>query len=142
MGAPVVHFEIIARDGKRAQEFYRTLFGWNIDSNNPMAYGLVTTGVKKGINGGVGQAEAGHQPYVTVYASVKNPQECLNKAVAMGARVVVPVTVIPNMVTYALFADPEGNLVGIVEDMPSPKAKAKSAPRRKRRASKVRKRRK
>ncbi len=142
MGAPVVHFEIMSRDGKRAQEFYSSLFGWNIDSNNPWAYGMVKTGVKMGINGGVGQVDSDKQPYVTLYAQVENAQACLDRAVGMGARVVLPVTVMPNMVTYALFSDPQGNLVGIVEGPQTlPKAKRKAAPRKKR-ASKARGRRK
>lgn len=114
MAAPVVHFEINARDAKRAQEFYANLFGWKINANNSIRYGLVDTGVKMGINGGIAQAE-GEKPFVTFYAQVENPRKYLDKAVDLGAKVVVPVTVIPNMVTFALFADPDGNLVGIVE---------------------------
>jgi predicted enzyme related to lactoylglutathione lyase len=137
MGAPVVHFEINARDGKKAQAFYADLFGWNIDANNPMAYGLVDTGLKKGINGGIGQVEAGKLPFITFYAAVAEPQACLDKAVSLGGKVVLPVTEIPNMVTFALFADPEGNIVGIVKDtMPPPKPKPRrSAARKTRRAT-------
>ena len=137
MGAPVVHFEIMAKDGKRAQEFYRSLFQWDINANNPMNYGLVNTGTKKGTQGGVGQVDANMQPYVTVYAEVGDIQGYLDKAVGLGGRVVLPVTEIPNMVTYALFADPDGNVVGLVKSSaPPPKAK-KAAP--KKRASKPKK---
>ncbi len=34
MAQKVVHFEIIGKDGKKLQEFYSALFGWNIDANN------------------------------------------------------------------------------------------------------------
>jgi predicted enzyme related to lactoylglutathione lyase len=114
MGAPVVHFEINARNAKQAQKFYSQLFGWKIDARNPIGYGLVDTGVKMGINGGIAQAE-GEKPFVTFYVQVEKLQRYLDKAVRLGAKVVVPVTVIPNMVTFALFADPDGNFVGIVE---------------------------
>lgn len=33
----------------------------------------------------------------------------------MGGKTVVPVTEIPDMVTFAQFADPEGNVVGLVK---------------------------
>jgi hypothetical protein len=33
----------------------------------------------------------------------------------MGGKTVVPVTEIPNVVTFALFQDPEGNMVGIIK---------------------------
>jgi predicted enzyme related to lactoylglutathione lyase len=127
MGAPVTHFEITARDSRRLQQFYSDLFGWKIDANNPMNYGMVDTGVKMGINGGVGQVMEGKQPWVTFYVQVENPQHYLERAVSLGANVVVPVTVVPNVVTFALFSDLEGNLVGIVE---GPQAPPKEKPKR------------
>jgi predicted enzyme related to lactoylglutathione lyase len=41
MGQPVVHFEVIGKDGEKLIGFYSDLFGWNIDANNPMNYGVV-----------------------------------------------------------------------------------------------------
>jgi uncharacterized protein len=41
MGRPVVHFEIMGRDGEALKRFYGELFDWRIDSSNPMNYGLV-----------------------------------------------------------------------------------------------------
>ena len=35
MGQPVVHFEIIAKDGEALKGYYSELFGWEIDSDNP-----------------------------------------------------------------------------------------------------------
>ena len=31
MANPVVHFEVLGKDGERLQQFYRDLFGWKID---------------------------------------------------------------------------------------------------------------
>ena len=36
MGAPVVHFEIMGGKGSELETFYRELFGWKFNSNNPM----------------------------------------------------------------------------------------------------------
>jgi hypothetical protein len=44
MGAPVVHFEIMGGEGGQLEKFYSELFGWKINSNNPMKYGVVDTG--------------------------------------------------------------------------------------------------
>ena len=44
MGAPVVHFEIMGGKGSELETFYRELFGWKINGNNPMKYGVVETG--------------------------------------------------------------------------------------------------
>jgi predicted enzyme related to lactoylglutathione lyase len=41
MGQPVVHFEVIGRDGSKLQSYYGELFGWQIDANNPIGYGTV-----------------------------------------------------------------------------------------------------
>jgi uncharacterized protein len=128
MGEPIVHFEINAKDGKRAQKFYSTLFKWKIDANNPMNYGMINTGSKKGIQGGIGQTDSNRMPYSTFYVAVNNPQKYLDKAVKLGGRIVMPVTEIPNMVTFAQFADPEGNIIGLVKDMkPAPKNRTKRA---------------
>lgn len=35
MGKPVVHFEVIGKDGGKLQSYYSELFGWEIDANNP-----------------------------------------------------------------------------------------------------------
>lgn len=116
MGSPVVHFEIVGSDGPKLFSFYSDLFGWKIDANNPMSYGLVDNG-GQGINGGV---SGGEKPSVTFYVAVPKAQEALDRAVALGGQVVTPVTVIPGMVTMAQFADPEGNVIGIVEDAMPP----------------------
>jgi len=113
MGKPVVHFEILGKDGKKLQDFYSHLFDWEIKADNPMNYGIVQAG-DKGISGGIGSA--GDAPnHVTFYVEVDDLQLYLDKIERLGGKTVVPVTEIPNMVTFALFADPEGNTVGLVK---------------------------
>ena len=53
MGNPVVHFEIGGKNAKKLNDFYAKNFGWKIDANNPMKYGIVATGSDKGIPGGI-----------------------------------------------------------------------------------------
>ena len=135
MGAPVTHFEIISRNGEQIKEFYSKLLGWEINSNNPMNYGLVQP-QGRGIGGGVGSAGPDGMTHVTFYAEVVDPQATLDLAVSMGGAVVVPPTEIPGMVTYALFTDPDGNRIGIIksQSMPPPAKKArkvKKAPKKK-----------
>lgn len=110
MGDPVVHFEIRGRDAAKLREFYSAAFGWGVEEV-PGGYQMVDTqsgGV--GIGGGL----SGPEPGVYVYIQVEDPGAHLAKVQALGARVVTEVTVVPGMVTYAEFADPEGNVVGIV----------------------------
>ncbi len=114
MGQPVVHFEILGKDAKNLQDFYSDLFGWHINNNNLINYGEVDTGSESGIGGGIGLAQG--ENHVTFYIQVDDPQAHLDKIEAKGGRTVVPVTEIPDMVTFALFADPEGNVVGLVKE--------------------------
>ncbi|MCZ6619094.1 MAG: VOC family protein [Gammaproteobacteria bacterium] len=111
MPNPVVHFEILGPDGEQLQRFYAEMFGWTINADNPMSYGLVDTG-GGGINGGIGQSE---QPLAAIYIEVDDPAQYLEKVVAAGAELVQDVTEIPDMVTFAQFRDPAGNIVGLVK---------------------------
>ena len=111
-GHPVVHWEINARDPKALHAFYEGVFGWKIDANNPMGYGMVTAG-GGGINGGIGPAQG--IPGVTFYVRVPDLDAALRKIGELGGSTAVPPTVIPNMVTFAVFTDPQGNRIGIVK---------------------------
>ena len=111
MPNPVVHFEVTGKDAKKLHGFYSGVFGWSIQADNPMNYGLVEA-QGNGIGGGVGQGDASS---VTFYIEVDDPQAYLAKVEAAGGKTIVPVTEIPGMVTFAQFADPEGNVVGIVK---------------------------
>ena len=113
MPNPVVHFEVLGKDGKQSQEFYANLFGWHIDANNPMSYGIVDTHAEGGINGGVAASDS--TPRVTVYVQVDDINAYLQKVEGMGGKTVIPRTVIPDAVTMALFTDPDGNVIGLVE---------------------------
>jgi predicted enzyme related to lactoylglutathione lyase len=115
MGNPVVHWEINAKESRKLQEFYSTLFDWKIDTNNPMNYGMVETGGSGGIAGGIGQAEDGAPQYVTFYVQVPDLQACLDQAEKLGGKTILPPTEIPNVVTIAMFQDPEGNAIGLLK---------------------------
>ena len=114
MGSPVVHFEIMGGDGPALQKFYSETFGWKINAENPMDYGMADTDSGgNGIGGGVGASEDG-KPFTTVYIEVGNVSEKLSEVEAAGGTVVMPETVVPGMVTFGLFSDPQGNVVGVV----------------------------
>jgi predicted enzyme related to lactoylglutathione lyase len=115
MAASVVHWEISAKNSKLLQDFYSNLFGWNINADNPQQYGLVDTGMKMGIGGGIYQGTEQQQHGVVIYTQVEDIQAYLDKAVGLGGKVILPITEIPNMVTYAMFADVEGNVMGLIK---------------------------
>jgi predicted enzyme related to lactoylglutathione lyase len=112
MGRPVVHFEVVGNDAAGLQQYYGDLFDWSVDTNNPMNYGIVTK-EDAGIGGGVGQSPDG-SGHVTFYVHVDDINACLETAEGLGGKTVMPRTE-HEMVTLALVADPEGNVVGLVE---------------------------
>ena len=114
---PVVHFEITGADSSALQNFYRELFDWKIDTNNQWQYGVVETGGDGGINGGIaGNQDGTTGGRVTVYAAVDDMQAYLDKAERLGATVVMPVTDMGDF-TIAMFADPAGNITGLVNGL-------------------------
>jgi len=119
MADQVVHFEVIGADGSTLQKFYTELFGWHVQWVPEMNYGLVDTHAGKGINGGIGTSPEGNK-YVIFYVAVDDLQGTLDKAVALGGSVLMPVTEIPGVVTMAQLADPEGHRMGLVWNDPNP----------------------
>ena len=112
MPNPVVHFEIQTQEPEKVQKFFADLFDWHVDADNPISYGIVDTHAG-GINGGIGPAQGANQ--VTFYVEVDDLQAYLDKAESLGGKTLMPPTVIPGMVTLAMFADPQGNTVGMVK---------------------------
>ena len=114
MAYPVTHFEINAQDAPATQKFYRDLFGWGIDADNPDNYGMIDTKTKgTGINGGIGASQQG-KSWVTFYVECDDPAATLAKVERLGGRRVMEPMQSMN-VTYALFADPEGNVIGLAQ---------------------------
>ena len=123
----VVHFEIPADDLSRAAEFYRTVFGWRLDTT-PMAGGgdytsVVTTPVDEStqlptepgaINGGLVQREQS-MPAPVITIDVDAIDATLQEVEAGGGTTVTPRTAIPGMGAFAYFKDPEGNVMGLWE---------------------------
>ena len=108
---PVVHVEVLGADAPRLQRFYSALFGWPV-TLNPVGYGYVPV-APMALTGGVGPSPQ-QRPPVTFYVLVADPAAVLGRAVELGGSVVMPPTEVPGQVTFARFADPEGNVIGIV----------------------------
>ncbi len=120
MGQPVVHFEVIGKDGAKLQSYYSELFGWEIDANNPMKYGTVqrdgnTNADGAGIGGGVGVGPEGYDGHVTFYVEVPDVEAALAKAESLGGTRVMGPDKVMETIEIGLFNDPEGHLVGVVK---------------------------
>ena len=118
----VVHFEIPADNPDRVAEFYKKVLGWNIQKwEGPMDYWLISTGKdsEPGIHGGIARKKDRPASGVLVTAQVDSVDDSLKKIVNDGGSIVVPKRAIPGVGYQAHFRDPEGNVIGIMENDPS-----------------------
>jgi uncharacterized protein len=111
MAHPVVHFELSGPDDRQLAGFYADLFGWRMRPLPGVGYTLIDTG--GGINGGI--AKTDDSPgMATFYIETDDLQTALDKINLVGGKTVRPITELPDMVTYALFEDLDGLVVGLV----------------------------
>ena len=125
MPDPVVHFEIAARDAQKLQAFYGELFEWDIDADNPMSYGLVTTEVEDdeqgvvGINGAIYNYNAedeNEKPGIRIYIQVDDADEYADLAEELGGKSLGPAQEVPGFgIKVGGIVDPEGNIIGVIE---------------------------
>jgi uncharacterized protein len=101
--APIVFFDIAGPDAAKLKDFYAGNFGWGIDAAN----GITTPDLK----GTLRQDPAEK----IIYVGVPDIDDALKNIVASGGAVDLPRMVVPNVVTFALFKDPAGNRMGLVE---------------------------
>jgi uncharacterized protein len=119
MGQPVVHFEVAGKDAEKLQGYYSELFGWEIDADNEMKYGIVaregnTNADGIGIGGGISGGPEGYAGHVTFYVEVPDVEASLAKAESLGGtRMMGPDEVMPGL-TIGLFNDPEGHVIGVM----------------------------
>jgi predicted enzyme related to lactoylglutathione lyase len=109
----VVHWEIQSQMPEKLHKFYAEAFGWKVDANNPMKYGMVSSKGKDGIDGGIGGSEHPGSRIV-VYASVKSIPDALARIEDAGGKTIMPRTDL-GMVIMGLYEDPEGHTMGLVE---------------------------
>lgn len=110
MPHPVVHFEIGCKDRAKTAQFFGDLFGWKTQEAGPATN--IDTGM--GIDGHI--TALGHEPqhYTIFYVEVDDVQAYLDKAKALGGKMLVPPVKIPTG-TFAWFADPDGNTIGLLK---------------------------
>lgn len=116
MGQPVAFFEVVSAEPDRAQKFYAELFGWQVHADPAMGgYGLVDTGAGDGaIPGGIGPSQGPGDTGVRIYVRVDDLDAHLARASELGATpLVFPMDLPGGYGRIAVFADPDGNAVGL-----------------------------
>lgn len=115
MSSPLIHFEVAGKDPQKLQGFFGDLFGWQINNDNPMNYGMVN--LSDDVGGGVGPAPEGQPGHAMFYVGVDDVDAALQKAESLGGSRVFGPMEVPEGPTIGHFADPEGNVVGLFARM-------------------------
>jgi predicted enzyme related to lactoylglutathione lyase len=113
MTNPVFQFQIISKDPESTGQFYSGLFGWAIHAENPMGYRRIDTGSPEGIHGGIWPAPPQAPNFVQLFVAVDNVAAAVKKAEAMGARLLIPPTTLPEGDEMAVMHDPQGMSFGL-----------------------------
>ena len=105
-GAPVVFFSIFGPEGEQLQRFYAGLFEWTIAPSGDM-----TAAVWSPLPANIGKGEA----ETIVYVGVADITATLARVKERGGTIRFPSFEVPGRVVLAVFKDPAGNSVGLVE---------------------------
>jgi predicted enzyme related to lactoylglutathione lyase len=117
----VVHFEIPVDDLERAQKFYKSVFGWKMDSLLGMEYIMIGTtpvdekGMPKemgSINGGMMKRQSPvTSPVITI--GVEDIEGAIKNVKKMGGEIIRGKIQMGEFGYAAYFKDPEGNIIGL-----------------------------
>jgi len=110
---PVNHLEISAKDPKAAADFYSTVFGWKIETEETMNY-VQFLAEEGGIGGAFTEVDDNNPAGTLVpYVTTDDIEALLEKIGSNGGSTVMPKTEIPGFGHFAVFSDPTGNKIGL-----------------------------
>jgi predicted enzyme related to lactoylglutathione lyase len=107
MSNPVLQFQILSKSPEETARFYSSLFDWKVDANNPMGYRQISTGSKEGIQGGIWPAPPQAPNFVQLFVGVDDVKAAVQRAEQLGAKQIIPPTVLPDGSEMAVLLDPQ-----------------------------------
>ena len=121
MSNRIMWFESTSADIPASAKFYGDLFGWPIVTDEEMNYTM--TAFEQGETG-MGFApvneEQGVMPgSILVYVDVSDIDTIIARAKELGAAIFLDKMEIPTVGWMAIFGDPGGNRIGVMQRMPA-----------------------
>jgi uncharacterized protein len=113
---PVVFFEIHANDQEKMADFYREMFEWNIGPGPIPGFLSIEHGIgapPEGLSGVIAPATYGSR--VSIVIQVSDLRDSLVQAEELGGKVLMQPIDVPAGPTVARIADPEGNVLSLVQ---------------------------
>jgi hypothetical protein len=122
MPAPIVFVDIVGPELPKQAQFYREIFGWEIGAGGTFSVPATTP-----LQGVLRVEDPKQNPIErVVYLGVPDINATLPAIATHGGKTVLPRLEVPNVAIVALFTDPAGNRMGLVE-MDGAKAKVPGA---------------
>ncbi|MGH3563997.1 MAG: VOC family protein [Mycobacterium sp.] len=112
-GHALVHLDVSGPDAVALRQFYSKAFGWTLIEAAP-DYTMPRPGDGEPRDGSM-QTSRDMPPYVSIYVHVDDLGAKLSEIQQLGGKVVVPSTPISEAMSLAMFADPGGAVVGLLE---------------------------
>jgi predicted enzyme related to lactoylglutathione lyase len=112
MSAPIIHIEFRSSDFTRTAAFYAELFDWQTQHNASSTYMKLEAG-EDGMSGGWIRAELSQAPGPLAYIAVDDLAAKMAEVEKAGGRVIVPHMPFAGGGEIGLFADPDGNVIGL-----------------------------
>jgi predicted enzyme related to lactoylglutathione lyase len=125
MPAPIVFIDIVGPELPKQATFYREVFGWEIGPGGTFSVPATTP-----MQGVLRVEDPKENPTAerVIYLGVPDINATLAAVAAHGGKTVLPRLEVPNVAVLALFTDPAGNRMGLVE-MDGDKARIPGAPK-------------
>ena len=111
MAHPVIHAEIRSQDPNATRAFFTELFGWTYSDGAFPGYTFVDPGVEGALPTAIGPLQGGDDA-VLFFVGVEDVEATLARAEELGGTIVQPAQQVPG-VTFGVFADAQGHLVGV-----------------------------
>ena len=112
MRGTVTQWQVITPDPARHSAFYRDLFGWAMDDDNPMGYRAAAMG-PGGFDGGFWPAPPAVPAFAQLFIDVDDVDQAVTRAAGLGAQVIMPAQTLPGGDRLAILRDPEGLSFGV-----------------------------
>ena len=121
MSNKITWLEVASTDVPASGEFYRKLFDWPIVTDVATNYTMTSFG--RGHTGigfsPVDETQGVAPGSVLVYVDVDDIDAAIARAKKLGAPIYVDKTELPTVGWMAIFGDPGGNRIGVIEYVPA-----------------------
>jgi uncharacterized protein len=108
--------ELFSADPEKSVAFYRAVGGFDVEVMTGMEQPYHLLKSEDVPRAGIMKQMMPGQPHAWLpYVQVANADASTEKATKLGATVIVPPTAIPNIGRFAIFSDPQGSPLGILQ---------------------------